>query len=273
MQTTDRVKTSRLARLLREPTVHFFLLAVALLGAQRLVAGNPRTIEITPALKADLLRRYRDQLNQAPTSAQAEAFMTAWKTDEALYREALREGIDRDDPTVRSVLVSKMRDRALLRTRIPEPTEAELQQYLERHRDQFATPVICEHEYVEFAKSDPNAERERAKCESELRTGATPASLGLHSTVANVSRERIEQEFGSEVADKICHLPMEQWQELETNDRLLVVKLSSTHGGLLPPDVLHARLVASVKSEREQKALAQATQEIAKQYRFEEPSK
>jgi hypothetical protein len=249
------------------------VLAAAVLGAQRLAVGNPRTIVITPALKADLLRRYQDQLNHAPTSAEADAFMAAWKADEALYREALREGIDRDDPTVRSVLVTKMRDRVLLQTRVPEPTEAELQQYFERHRDQLDSPVICEHEYVAFPKGAPKAAQERAKYETQLQAGATPASLGLRSTVANVSRDRIEQEFGPGVADKICHLPMEQWQELDTSDRLLLVKLSSTRGGLPPPDVLHARLVASVKGEFEQKALARATESISKQYRFEEQPK
>ena len=87
---SDGTRTTRLGRLVREPTLHFFALAAAILLGQRLVAGDPRTIEITPALKADLLRRYQDQLNRPPTSAEAEAFMAAWKADEALYREALR---------------------------------------------------------------------------------------------------------------------------------------------------------------------------------------
>ena len=163
MSRPDSVEPRRLSRLLREPTLQFFAIAALLLVGHRLVVGNPRTIAISPALKADLLRRYHDQLNRAPTSAEADDFMASWKVEEALYREALREGIDCDDPSVRSLLIARMRERALLGTRIPEPTEADLRQYLEQHRDQFEAPLLYEHEYVVFPKGEPGAERERTK--------------------------------------------------------------------------------------------------------------
>jgi hypothetical protein len=243
-----------------------------LLG-HRLVTGDPRTIEITPAHRADLLRSYGDQLNRAPTNAEAEAFMAAWKVEEALYREALREGIDRDDATVRAVLIGKMRERAVLQARIPEPTEADLRKYLEQHRDRFEAPLIYEHEWVAFPKGQPGAKEARAKWAQKLETGATPASLGLRSTVANVNRERIEREFGAEVAAKIIVLPPSQWHELESADRLLLVKLVRIQGGLPEPQVLHERLVAGWKGAKQQKALAEATRKIAERYRFEEKSK
>jgi hypothetical protein len=267
------VKRLALSRLLREPTLHFFVLAAVLLAGQRLVVGDARTIVMTPALEADLRRRYQDQIGRPPTRAEGDAFIAAWKVDEALYREALREGIDRDDPTVRNVLIGKMRERALLQTRIPEPTETELQQYLAVHREQFEVPLMYEHEFVTFPKTDPGAAAERAKYERQLSAGATPASLGLRSTAGNVTRERIEQEFGPKVADEITRLPRGKWQELEAGDRLLLVKLIDVKGGLPPPDMLHAQLVAAFKAEKEQAAVAQATKAIAARYRFEEKSR
>jgi hypothetical protein len=267
---TDSEKTTKLARLFREPTLHFFVIAAAVLFGQRLVAEDPRAIEITPALKADLLRRYRDQLSRPVTSAEAEAFMAAWKADEALYREALREGMDRDDATVRNVLIAKMRERMLLQTRVREPSEAELRQYLERHRDEFDTPLIYEHEYVVFSKQKPDAEQEWKKYQRLLTAGATLASLGLRSTAAKVNRERIDQEFGSEVAEKIGQLPAGQWRALESGDRLLLVKLIGIEGGLPEPEVLRARLVAAWKGALSQKAIVQATRAITESYRFEE---
>jgi len=270
---TASERTMKFPRLLREPTVHFFAIAAAALLVQRLVAGDPRTIEIAPALKADLLRRYQDQLSRPPTAAEADTFMRAWKAEEALYREALREGMDRDDATVRSVLITKMRDRMLLQTRLREPTEADLQQYLEQHRAEFEAPLIYEHEFVVFPKKDAGAEPAREKAERELKAGATPASLGLRSTAANVDRARIEREFGAEVADEIRLLPPGQWHALETDDRLLLVRLNRIHGGLPEPQELRARLVAGWKGVMAQKAIAEATEAIAASYQFEEQAR
>ncbi len=270
MHGSDGAKATWLARLVREPTLHFFALAATVLLGHRLLAGDPRTIEVTRALKADLLRRYQDQLNRPPTSAEADAFMAAWKADEALYREALREGIDRDDPTVRAVLIGKMRERAMLQMRTPEPTDAELRQYLEQHRAEFEAPLIYEHEYVAFPKGEPGAREERAKHQRQLLAGATPAALGLRSTAANVNRERIDQAFGPEVAEKLVHLPPLQWHELETGDRLLLVKLIRIQGGLPKAEELRERLIAGWKGAMQQKATEAVTRAIAERYRIEE---
>ncbi len=115
-QPIDSAKTSTFLRLLREPTLHFFAVAAAALLVQRLVVGDVHAIELTPALKADLLRRYRDQMGRAATPAEAESVLANWKINEVLYREALRERLDRDDPTFRNLLIGTMRDRLLLQT-------------------------------------------------------------------------------------------------------------------------------------------------------------
>ncbi len=269
----DDAQKTGLERLLREPTVHFFALAVVVLAGHRLVAGDPRTIEITPAMKADLLRRYQDQLSRAPTSAEADAFMTVWKAEEALYREALREGIDRDDVAVRNVLIGKMRERAVLEQRLPEPTEADLKQYLEKHRSDFEAPLIFDHEWIAFPIGEPGVREQREKYIRKLLAGATPAALGLRTMAANVDRHRIEQEFGPDIAQKIVRLPHAKWLELETADRLLLVKMNGIQGGLPEPGMLHDRLVAGWKGEVEQKALAKATRAIVERYRFEEKTR
>ena len=260
-------------RLLREPTFHFFALAMIAFVAHRLIVGDPRTIELTSALKADIVRRYQDQLGRPLSSAEVEASVAAWKVDEALYREALREGIDRDDPTVRNLIISSLRERLMQQTRLREPTEAELQQYLEQHRVDYELPRLYEHEFVTWPKREPGAERERAKYERLLAAGATPASLGLPSTAANVDRKRIEQEFGPEVAEKIPHLPLGKWQALESGDRLILVRLIRVQGGLAEPAVLHEQLRAGFQAALGQQALEQATQAITRRYRFEEESR
>ncbi len=269
----DSAKTSAFLRLLREPTLHFFAIAAAALLVQRLIVGDPHTIELTPALKADLLRRYHDQMGRAATPVEAAGVLANWKAEEALYREALRDRLDRDDPTVRNLLIGKMRERLLLQTPLGEPSQADLQQFLEQHRADYELPVLYEHEYVVFPKQQPGAEQLRAKYERQLAAGATPASLGLRSTVANLNRERIEQEFGPAVADQVRSLPLGQWRELETNDRLLLVKMNAIQGGLAAPALLREQLLAGFQASMAQKAVEQATQVVMRRYRFEEKSR
>jgi hypothetical protein len=106
----------------------------------------------------------------------------------------------------------------------------------------------------------------------ELKAGATPASLGLRTTAANVNRERIDQAFGREVAEQVVHLPPLEWHELETADRLLLVKLIRVQGGLPAPAELRERLVAGWRGAKERQAAEAATRAITERYHFEEKS-
>ena len=270
---THSAQRSAFWRLLREPTLHFFAIAAVALLVERSLADDVHTIELTPALQADLLRRYHDQMGRPATPEEATNVLANWKSEEALYREALRERLDRDDAAIRNLLIGKMRERLLLQTPLREPTEAELQRFLEQHRADFERPLIYEHEYVVFPKQEPGAEQRRVKYERQLVAGASVSALGLRSTVANVNRERIEQEFGAAVADQIRGLPVGQWRELETNDRLLLVKLNGVQGGLPPEPVLHEQLLAGWKASQAQQLLDQATQVLIRGYRFEEKSR
>ena len=106
-----------------------------------------------------------------------------------------------------------------------------------------------------------------------MARGTTPGSLGLRSTAANVDAARIEHEFGAGFAEKIGKLAPGQWQELETAERLLLVRLTRVYGGLPPPHELRPRLVAGWKGEVAQKALTAATRRVTDRYRVEETSR
>ena len=262
-----------MTRLLSEPTVHFFMIAAAVFLVHRLIAGDPRTIVMSPALRSDLVRRFQDQLGKQPTDADIDAAIQGWKIDEALYREALREGLDRDEPMVRTILINKERERAALEAPVPEPSESELDQFLAKHRDLYVTPLVYEHEYVVFPKNGPAAEQQRAKYERALKAGATPATLGLRSVAANVRRERIEEEFGPELAKQICSLPIGEWQPLESEKSLILVRMIRIEGGPPNPELQHQRLVLGWKAEMQAKATERAAQAIEARYRFKEASK
>jgi hypothetical protein len=260
-------------RLLRDPTIHFFILGALIFLVHRVVAGDSRTIVITTALRADLARRFQDQWGRPPSGAELSKDLQGWKCDEALYREALSQGLDREEPMVRTILIDKVRERAALQFPVPEPSEAELDQWLEQHRNLYEAPLVYEHEYIAFPKTGPGAEQQREKYERALKAGATPTSLGLRTVAANVRRERIEQDFGPEVAKRIGALPVGEWQPLENDKTLLLVRMIRIEGGMPSRDVLRDRLVLDRKLALQQKAVEHASQSITARYRFEERSK
>src|SRR4051812_42067591 len=124
----------RLLWLLREPLVHFFFIGALLFGAQHWLLGDSRAITVTPGLRAELRRRFQDLNGRTPNPAELAQSLAQWERDEALFREALREHLERDDPAVRSALIDKMHARAALEVPKREPTTAELDAWLAAHR-------------------------------------------------------------------------------------------------------------------------------------------
>ena len=262
----------RALRWLRDPTIHFFVLGALVFAVHRLVVGDPRTIVVTTALRADLERRFRDQSGRYPTAAEIETTLRDWKRDEALYREAVRDQLDRDDATIRSVLIEKVRHREQLLHTPPEPTPADLEDWLARHREGYARPRIYEHEYVVVAKSDPEAEPRCDEYEQALNAGTSPAALGLRTVAAKVGKKRIEAELGTKLADQIAGLKVGRWHSLEDKDRWVLVRVTRVEGGLPNAEVLRPRLVTDWKAKRQEEAVERAVQAIVDRYRFEEKS-
>ncbi len=273
MNSESGVWARRVARLLHEPTVVFFVIGAAIFLVHRLLAGDPRTIIAGTAVRSDLTRRFQDQMGRPPSGAEIDTALQSWKRDEALYREALRDGIDREDPMVRARLIERVRERLASEFATREPSPAELELWLAQHRNLYELPLVYEHEYIVFPRSDPAAERKRAKSEAALRAGATPTSLGLRTVAAHVHRERIEEEFGADVASRVCSLPVAEWHSLENQNSLILVRMIRVEGGLPNFDVLRERLVMDWKSTRQNEAVERAAQDIAGRYRFEEHTK
>src|SRR5450432_629717 len=140
-------------RLLREPMLHFFGIGALLFLAHHLLMGEPRTITISPALKAELTRRFQDLNGRKPGQAELQTELHKWERDEALFREALRDRLDRDDPAVRSALVDKMQARAAFEVPKREPTELELNGWLGSHRSLYETPIRYDFEFFAFPKA------------------------------------------------------------------------------------------------------------------------
>jgi hypothetical protein len=260
----------RAAGLLAEPTVRFFIIGALLFVAHRLVAGDPRVIVVTPGVKADLERRFKDHSGRAPTAAETAEQIRGWERDEALYREALRERLDRDDPNIRTILADRMRARAVLALPKREPSQADLDAQLAAHRSEYETPRRYDYETLSFPKSEPGAAEQRDRFDRAIKAGAKPSGLGRPVIGGNLTAVDLTERLGPELAARIQSLPVGQWQRLESADSLLLARVVGVEGGLLPPEELHRRLVADWLFTERQRAVTEAEAAIVARYRFEE---
>src|SRR5580692_3305322 len=159
----------RAARLAGEPIVHFFLIGALLFVAHRLVVGDPRVIVVTPGVRAEVARRFRDSHARPADPSELDGELRGWEREEALYREALRDHLDRNDATIRKFLADSVRAREALGIPKREPTEGELEQWFASHRILYETPRRYDYGAVAFAKTDRAASAERETYERALK--------------------------------------------------------------------------------------------------------
>ncbi|XXX80870.1 peptidylprolyl isomerase [Sorangium sp. So ce134] len=269
MPDTSGRTTWSFARLLREPVVHFLFIGTLLFLAHRLIVGDPRVIVVSEGLKADLERQFRDQTGRAPTEAELTAALDGWKREEVLYREALREGLERQDATVRTVLADKLRARAVKQMTLREPTDAELDAWLASHRSQYETPLRYDFQLVAFPKSDPAAEEQRSKVRLALADGADPRTLGRPIVGGNLTRDDLAAKFGPAVSESIGSSPVATWQTLETGDGLLLVRVNRIDGGLPSREEIRKMLAADWVAAMKKRAADDFVESVLARYRFE----
>jgi len=276
LSTSGRMKDGRkrwlrgATRLLNEPTIHFFILGALFFLVHRVVVGDPRVIVVSRGLRADLERRLRDQSGRRPTQGEMAAALDGWKRDEALYREALRDLLDRDDPTVRTVLGDKLRALAVQEMPKREPTQADLQGFLAGRREVYETPLRYDFELVAFSKKEASAEAQRLAYQRVLAEGGAAAKLGRSVVSGALAREDLARKFGHVLSEDICNLRIGKWQPLENEASLLLVRLNKIEGGLPPWDVLRPRLTSDWETLMKRQAVDRATEDVVKRYRFEE---
>jgi hypothetical protein len=259
-----------LKRALGEPVLHFFILGALLFLAHRLVVGDARTIVVGPGVKADVVRRFRDERGRAPSAAEADQALRDWKRDEALFREALRTGLDKNDRAIRTILIDKLRARALVEVPPRQPTEAELAQWLAQHRSLYETARRYAVDWIPFARAQPSAAAEREKVDAQLTRSADTRLLGRPVFGANLTVDELRERLGDGVAGQVAGLPLGRWQRSESATELLLVRVNEVQGGLPPASELRPRLLVDWTAAIREQEAAKALQKLADQYRFEE---
>ena len=265
----------RWRRVAREPLVHFLLggLAIFALFAARGEPADPssRTIHLTREDRGRLAVTFEATMERPPTEAELAVLTERWVHDEVLYREALRLGLDQDDPVIRRRLGQKMDVIAASAVDAEEPSDAELARWLASHRSRFARDPALSFDQLYFTDQGAAARAMRA-----LRGGADWRELGsasaLPRSLDQASRGDAVDQFGDGLVRSLDALaPGSGWQgPLPSALGWHLVRLRArTDGGLPPLAQIRTRVEDDWRSETEHARQEAAYKVLRDAYRVE----
>lgn len=198
-------------QLIREPTVHFFIIALIIFGLYALTqAGNENLLEIDQR-EIDA-RIFMQELSRGEElSPQQRELVTAFYIEEQiLVREALAMELDNDE-RIHDILAQKMRH--VLSGSIIQPTDEELRAHYEENRTRFETPATLDIDELVFDSRDPLGD----SIVEALRQGSDSDTLlalsaGTVASLNNVNGVDLANIFDQQFADRVLAAEPNQWQ-------------------------------------------------------------
>lgn len=234
-------------RLLKEPLVHFFLIALAIFAMHGVVGDKsvpaPDVIVVTASKIEQMGSVFTKTWQRPPTGRELKGLIDDHVREEILVREALALGLDKDDTVIRRRLRQKMEFLVIDEADAPVPTDAELNVYLNAHPGAFETDPMLAFQQV-FLNPERQGDAIARNAASTLEALATipstdPASLGdvtqLPPVVELTGKTAIAQMFGGEFAGALDKAPVGQWiGPVASGFGLHLVRVTEHKPGRLP---------------------------------------
>jgi len=210
----------KLRSLLREPLTHFFAMGFLLFAVYGYVdrGDTPASDEIVvdQARVEALGAQFAKTWQRPPTSTELQALVDSWVREEILYREGLALRLDQDDPVVRRRIAQKM-DFITDSLVLPEPTEQELQDWLDRHPEDYRVPTEYSllQMYFDPSRHGDRLAKDMAQALTALEAGQTDGVTGdstlLPYRMGDATADQVGRVFGADFAAALAGLPVGRW--------------------------------------------------------------
>ena len=241
----------------REPMLWFSVIGLLFFGVDWALSG-PEQAALSPEMSVALDRDFERIQGRAPTEAERRGVQQRWLSEEALFREGLRLGLDRGDPVVRRRVVQKMQQLQTAEDPIWTPDEAMLLDYLTRHEDRYqvAGTATFEQRYAS-ADRHVDAEKEVRRWALQLAAGAGD-ELGDAFALAHrgaQSTDQIERRYGATLALAVGEAPLDEWTVAESVYGWHVLRVTERTPPTLPTvSAIRDKLIEDWRAEQGQVA-------------------
>ena len=239
-----------MTRWLHEPLLHFLLISVCIFAFYELVAPDDTgetglNIDITAADIQQLEEQWLQQSGEEASQEVLNTLVDSMVREEVLFREAMRFGLDENDTIVRRRLVQKMEFLSANISSLELPTESELLDFYDRHRDRYAVGERRSFSHVYFSRDrrgdaimkDASALLEKIQLEKlAQRDTAWGDSFILQYDYNRLNRAQVARVFGEGFAESLFSLEAEGWHgPLMSEYGAHLVLLAETVAGEIPP--------------------------------------
>ncbi len=207
-----------LARLLREPLLHFLLIGGMLFALfawvnDAPVAEAPDQILVTTADAGRLAEQFQAVWRRPPTLDELTALLDDHVQEEVYVREAMALGLDRDDAVIRQRLRQKMMFLTQSAVEALEPDDDELRAYFTANAERFTPAPRLAFRQV-FLGEAGDASKAEALLQ-RLRSGADPSDLGqptlLPQAMPLAAPPTVDGTFGPGFFAAVAALPTDAW--------------------------------------------------------------
>ena len=212
-------------RFLREPLLHVLLLGAAIFVAHGFLSKpgdeGPGRIVITRGQIENLADGFAKARLRPPTAEELSELVQDRVREEVYCREATALGMDKDDTIIRRRLRQKMEFTFDDLAAPAEPTDVDLNAYLQAHPDSFRVgpSFTFRQVYLNPERHGENLARDAVQLlaslsgpEGAVERPALGDSFLLGSSFAALPDSEVAKLFGSAFAAKLSGLPIGSWQ-------------------------------------------------------------
>ena len=257
-----------LRSMLREPLVHFVLLAAVLFGMSALLGPGDDVIEITLEELEWRILQVEAQEGQTLTDEERLLVRERYIDERVLVREALALGLEEDE-RIDDILIQKMLH--VLSGDVIQPTEEELAAYYQQNLDRYAVEETVTVDEVVVAAG--------AQLPRELLDGADPSELEEGALVGSrvmprLAFDDLAQIFGEESAEVVFAADEGLWVDAYESVRgRHWFRVRERNEAMVPPlDVVREAARLDWIAEQEDRRLLARVAELRSAYeiRFED---
>jgi peptidyl-prolyl cis-trans isomerase C len=228
----------KLHLLLKEPLIHFLIAGAALFGlnALRTTPVDPaeRQIIVGEAQIKQLSAIWSQSWQRPPTPTEIEGMIRDTIKEEVYSREAIRLGLDKDDPVIRRRLRTKMETLASAQAETATPSDATLQKWVDAHPARYLSDPLLSFDQAYLGNADAaTVARWLADYRRDGRTMLPHLLLPLPNALERASASDITRMFGEGFAAAVGEQPVGIWSgPVESGYGQHIVRLravTSTH--------------------------------------------